>query len=487
MFFSFAYIKTSIQGGTHHMKIAIYSRKSKFTGKGDSVENQVQMCREYCNRLYNETIEFIIYEDEGFSGGNTNRPKFQELIKDALNKKFDALICYRLDRISRNVADFSATLELLQKHDIAFVSIKEQFDTSTPMGKAMVYIASVFAQLERENIRERMALGADKKAALGYKSRTPKILIGYDYDKENKKYIVNDYEAMQVREIFEKYLNSEGIGNIYRYLHENHTTKYGPWKTAKQVSLILDNEAYIGRLRHRQAYKDSVNIPPIIDAVTFEKAREIRNYNKEHYYRQTSAYLLTGLIYCGECGARLRGLPKYDRTTFYYVCYSRTRISYPHMAKSNNCGLGFFRCDKTDEQVLNAVKSVVSNKKFFDKAKSTHSDSDYEQIEIIKKEIRRLNERASRIVELFIETGADKQNVIDKLSETNKQKENLETQLKSLIAKLKPKTPISFEDAKSLVASLDSANLGEKRVILSKLINKILFYKNKEIKIEFNF
>ena len=467
---------------------ALYARVSTDTQaeKGFSIDGQLDKLHAHCN--LNDIKSFKEYIDAGYSGASLERPYLQNLIADIKMGYVTTVIVYKLDRLSRKTKDTLYLIEeIFNKYNVKFISLTENIDTSTPSGKFFISILSSVAQLERENIRERMALGADKKAALGYKSRTPKILIGYDYDKENKKYIVNDYEAMQVREIFEKYLNSEGIGNIYRYLHENHTTKYGPWKTAKQVSLILDNEAYIGRLRHRQAYKDSVNIPPIIDAVTFEKAREIRNYNKEHYYRQTSAYLLTGLIYCGECGARLRGLPKYDRTTFYYVCYSRTRISYPHMAKSNNCGLGFFRCDKTDEQVLNAVKSVVSNKKFFDKAKSTHSDSDYEQIEIIKKEIRRLNERASRIVELFIETGADKQNVIDKLSETNKQKENLETQLKSLIAKLKPKTPISFEDAKSLVASLDSANLGEKRVILSKLINKILFYKNKDIKIEFNF
>lgn len=136
------------------MKAAIYSRKSMFTGKGDSVENQVQMCKDYGNRL--NVDEYLIYEDEGYSGGNINRPKFQELLQDVKKKKFDVLICYRLDRISRNVADFSSTLELLQDNNISFVSIKEQFDTSTPMGKAMVYIASVFAQLERETIAERV-------------------------------------------------------------------------------------------------------------------------------------------------------------------------------------------------------------------------------------------------------------------------------------------------------------------------------------------
>lgn len=135
--------------------IAIYSRKSKFTHKGESVQNQVAICRDYGN-LHFLSKEFIIYEDEGFSGGNTDRPQYKQMIIDMKAKKFDVLICYRLDRVSRNILDFSELVELLQKHDVAFVSIKEQFDTSTPMGRAMMYIALVFAQLERETIAERI-------------------------------------------------------------------------------------------------------------------------------------------------------------------------------------------------------------------------------------------------------------------------------------------------------------------------------------------
>ncbi|WP_313560470.1 recombinase family protein, partial [Ruminiclostridium cellobioparum] len=133
------------------MKVAVYSRKSKFTGKGESVENQIHMCREYAVKVLNCNEEdFITYEDEGFSGGNTDRPRFQQMLKDARNKKFDTIVCYRLDRVSRNVSDFSQLIDKLEKWGINFVSVKEQFDTTKPMGRAMMYIASVFSQLERE-------------------------------------------------------------------------------------------------------------------------------------------------------------------------------------------------------------------------------------------------------------------------------------------------------------------------------------------------
>lgn len=109
------------------MKIAIYSRKSKFTDKGDSIENQIEMCKEFAENHF-ESPEYIIYEDEGFSGGSTNRPRFLQMLKDAKEKKFDVLICYRLDRVSRNIADFTALIDELEKNNISFVSVREQFD-----------------------------------------------------------------------------------------------------------------------------------------------------------------------------------------------------------------------------------------------------------------------------------------------------------------------------------------------------------------------
>ena len=163
------------------MKIAIYSRKSKYTGVGDSIENQIQMCKDYSmNKYINTELEFDIYEDEGFSGGNINRPKFKELMKNI--KNYDILICYIIDRISRNVADFSTTLDLLQANNCDFVSIKEQFDTSSPMGRAMIYIASVFAQLERETIAERVKDNMLQMAKVG-KWLGGQLPLGYSSEK----------------------------------------------------------------------------------------------------------------------------------------------------------------------------------------------------------------------------------------------------------------------------------------------------------------
>lgn len=138
------------------MKVAIYSRKSVLSASGDSVENQIELCRKYISEKLHGEIEVLIFEDDGYSAKDTKRPEFIKMIELAKERKIDCIVCYRLDRLSRNVADFSSLVTLLDRYGISLICIKEQFDTSTPMGRAMMYIASVFSQLERETIAERV-------------------------------------------------------------------------------------------------------------------------------------------------------------------------------------------------------------------------------------------------------------------------------------------------------------------------------------------
>ncbi len=142
------------------MKFFIYGRKSVYTGKGESIGNQIEMCKEYIFSKFDGVTDddITIYEDEGFSAKNTDRPDFQRMSRDIRSLKPDYVVCYRLDRISRNVSDFSAMIESLNERNISFICIKEEFDTSKPMGKAMMYIASVFAQLEREQLQSVSAI-----------------------------------------------------------------------------------------------------------------------------------------------------------------------------------------------------------------------------------------------------------------------------------------------------------------------------------------
>ena len=202
---------------------AIYSRKSKFTGKGESIENQIELCKNQLINKYGKDIEnrILIYQDEGFTGYNTNRPEFQKMMKDIKEKKIKVVIVYRLDRISRNVSDFCNLKDELAKYDVDFMSVTENFDTSTPMGIAMLMISSVFAQLERDTIAERIRDNMYELAKtgrwlggttpLGYKS---KKIENIDIDGKKRSLYRLDYisdEVKKIRLIWDKFDELKGL------------------------------------------------------------------------------------------------------------------------------------------------------------------------------------------------------------------------------------------------------------------------------------
>ena len=250
------------------LRIAIYSRKSKYSEKGDSIGNQIELAKEYIKKNYPENeyeIQTTIFEDEGFSGGNIERPKFKQFLEEEKENPFDILISYRLDRISRNIADFSSLMNELNKLNTSFVSIKEQFDTTTPMGRAMMYIASVFAQLEREVIAERIRdnmlelaktgrwLGGD--TPLGFNSEKVEIIQiaeeninSNTLEKKNKKAYklkINEEEKQKVQLIFRKYLEFKSLAGLEYYLLKNKIyTRKGKEFRKYSLKNILTNPVY---------------------------------------------------------------------------------------------------------------------------------------------------------------------------------------------------------------------------------------------------
>lgn len=388
------------------MIAAIYSRKSLFTGKGESIENQIELAREYGNRL--GVTDYLIYEDEGFSGGNMNRPKFQQLLKDAKSKKFDVLICYRLDRISRNVADFSSTLEMLQSNNIDFVSIKEQFDTSTPMGRAMVYISSVFAQLERETIAERVR---DNMLQL---AKTGRWLGGqepYGYSAERVTYLDEELkerslmklipvqeELEVIKLIFSKYLKLHSITQVVKYLNlagiKGKTG--GDWATM-QVKRVLANPIYVKSSPKVEKYLKSLGInvfgepngngyltynktkniihyrdisewiaavgkhPGIIDSEEWLECQSIQDKNKDKKMPRLGTgdtdALLNGVLKCAKCGSNMKikqghkSRTEEGKTYSYYVCACKYN-SYGKKCDNDN-----IRIDRLDNLVIQEISA----------------------------------------------------------------------------------------------------------------------------------
>lgn len=235
----------------------IYGRKSKFTGKGESVENQVDLCKNDII-LHNPNItddDILIFMDEGFTGANLNRPAFQEMMNYIKQHGAIDLRCYRLDRISRNVGDFCNLIKELQNYDVPFISIKEKFDTSTSMGNAMMMISSVFAQLERDTIAERIRDNMMELAKtgrwlggttpLGYKSEEINK-INYDGKKKKLfKLVEVPLEKSEVILLKNKYKEIKSQTGLETYTIKNNLkTRLGKRFTRWSIVNILSNPVY---------------------------------------------------------------------------------------------------------------------------------------------------------------------------------------------------------------------------------------------------
>ena len=529
--------------------IAIYSRKSKYTGKGESIENQIQLCREYAEKYLNATSnEIAVYEDEGFSGGNTKRPEFQRMLKDVKQNKISALICYRLDRISRNVADFSNILETLIQHQVNFVSIRESFDTSTPMGKAMVYISSVFAQLERETIAERIRdnmyelaktgrwLGG--AAPLGFQS---KQVVYTDGDGKSRKYNILaplQEEKEIVKRLYNEFIKLGSISKLQKFAY-SHSLKTRNGKDfhinclksllANPVYCVADKNAYQylteigveifspaeefdgkhGLSCYNKTSKDNKKITRpkdysewivavakhegIIDSHVWIKAQNIIANNRDKAIRQVRnpKALLSGLLFCKECGAHMR--PKYhnhkgtndEDRKFYYICEMKEK------SRKTRCNVDNLNGNFIDDLFIKQLKEMTA--KEFDFAKQFQLDetsiagTDGELERQQKGLYEKLQETNRAISTLLnnLSKGSYEKSVVDVIMERVNTLTAKRQELEKEIAELQTqqangtevmKAVLGMKDTLSIInTAFDSLTMFEQRDKLRILIEKILW------------
>ncbi len=401
---------------TRKEQFAIYSRKSKFTGKGESIGNQIELCRQYISVHYGENFagSAILYEDEGFSGGNLERPQFKNMMQEAKKKKFTAIVCYRLDRISRNISDFANLIEELNELQISFISIKEQFDTASPMGRAMMYIASVFSQLERETIAERIRdnmhelsksgrwLGGNTPT--GYKSESVTSVTIEGKKKKAFKLQLIPEEAKLVKLIYEKFLETGSLTGTETYLVQNgYKTKYGRLFSRFAIKGILTNPVYMIADREAYEYLCEKKVDLFAKKEEFDGASGVIAYNrtlqkpgkthemkdmkewivavgkhegmipgfmwgsvqrlleqnKSKNYRKPRSHvaLLSGILYCGSCGEYMR--PKLSgrynsqgEQMYSYLCAMKEK------SRMKCCTMKNINGNTLDRMVIEEIKKI---------------------------------------------------------------------------------------------------------------------------------
>ena len=226
---------------------AIYTRQSVDRIDSISVESQVEFCKK-------EVIgqEIKVYTDKGYSGKNIDRPAFQELMRDIEAGIIRRVIVYRLDRISRSVLDFANVIDIFQKHNVDFVSTMEKFDTGTPIGKAMLMIVMIFAQLERETIQQRVIDAYSSRSKRGF-YMGGRVLFGFDLKEtlidgiRTKMYEPIESEAEIVRLIFSLYSEPQtSLGDVMRYLEAHGIRKRdGKLFNRSRLRDVVINPVYV--------------------------------------------------------------------------------------------------------------------------------------------------------------------------------------------------------------------------------------------------
>ena len=320
------------------VRCAIYTRKSTEDGleqEFNSLDAQREGCAAYIASQKGEGWQCLpdSYDDGGFSGGNTDRPALQRLLADIQAGKIDAVVVYKLDRFSRSIADFHRLMEIFTQYGVAFVSITQQFNTTTSMGRMVLNMLLTFAQFERELISERTR---DKIAAARRKGKWSggMPVLGYDVD-DHCKLVINAAEAVMVRGIFELYIQHQAMMAVLKEL-DARGWKSKQWTTRKEtlrggkpfdkftLRRLLTNVVYRGRVRYKTEIHPGEH-EAIVPEVLWDRVQTILRRNRQAggaAAKNRYGALLRGLLHCTACNCGMvhaytvNGTKRYR----YYVC-----------------------------------------------------------------------------------------------------------------------------------------------------------------------
>lgn len=470
------------------MKVALYLRVSTLeqAESGYSLEEQEDKLRKYCEARDWDVVH--VYRDPGFSGSSLDRPSISQMLADVKAGIFEGVLVYKLDRLSRSQKDTLYIIEdVFNKYNVSFISMSENFDTSTPFGKAMIGILSVFAQLEREQIKERMQMGKVGRAKAGKAMNWSNVPFGYRYDSVNDTYDIDEFQAAIVKRIFADYLAGKPITKIHNELNEEgHLGKKVPW-SHRTIRQILDNRTYTGVNVFKGEIYPALH-KPIIDAETFERTkREISR--RQQVYAESgnprpfqSQYMLSGLIRCGYCGAiyiiLTRG-GKHETPYHIYRCESIARRSATNIHRDHCPAKRSYKRLELEKIVIDEIRNLQVNPDLIDKYKVETFDP-----EPLKKELERIRSQQDKLVDLYLNSGSlplDK--LQEKSDELERQRKKIEQQINNT-----PTPALSVDEAKEILDTDDVTKLeyDRQKVIVRQLVSGISIT-NDDFKIKWSF
>lgn len=493
---------------------ALYARQSLDKKDSLSIESQIEQCK----TKLSQNEQFKEYTDKGFSGKNTERPSLNELLKDIESGSIDGVIVYRLDRFSRNIADFYNMYEVMQKHNCEFVSVSESFDTSTPMGRVMMGILITFAQMERESIQERVKdnyyyrVAQDGRWAGG----TPPYGFTNGRTEDGKPTLLVDTEKMKaVKFIFKMYDEdvSVSLGKIAKELREKgyicSKSKKTTWDSST-ISKILQNTLYVkadeilykyleirqikflndksawdgqhschvigkkvgnGNIRKYTDFKEQsvyiTNFPGIIDSRTYIHVMErlARNEQINNSTRNGVLEELGGKLKCS-CGYAIKSYSKSTNGRPYLDCYANRSL---HICKHK---YNKFNFNQIQEEVGNEIQKKIGELDGILKKKQQVRDKK-------RREITQYEKQLSNLVQMASMSDTMEQAVLKQIEATQKKINELQLNLKvnaDIVDDIQiPAFEIHYKNIKYKELSTD-----EKKYIVNLFIEKIFLHEETE-------
>ena len=490
---------------------AIYARQSIDKKESISIESQIDLCRRECGG------EPEIFTDKGYSGKNTDRPAFKKLMLAVENGEIDKIVVYRLDRISRSITDFGRVWDMLKANNVDFVSVNEKFDTSTPMGRAMVYIIMVFAQLERETIAERIKDNYQQRAKRGAYLGGP-APFGFEIkrtviDGKAASMLVTNDNIEVVKEIFDLYANSDfSLGKIASYLHNRNIpgiTRAG-WDNVA-ISRMLHNPVYVranadvyfyykqkgviiyndpsafkgvkacwlfgkrdrGQNKYNNIEDHLLDIAfhdGVIDTDTWLKCQYKLDSNRQVKNSGSGSYTwLSGLVKCGYCGYSMRVNYCDGGRYVYFTCTGKTNLKV--------CNAKF------DNPHVKSIEPLVAEelKRRLQELKSTtldNSKGDNNDLIQLKNELAAIEGQISNLIDnLANSNDVTVRYINERLIKLDERKMSLLNEMKNLLVEHKS---IMLPET-----DFDNLSFDEKKRLARILIKKVLLT-NEEIKIQWS-
>jgi len=365
-------------------RIAFYTRISTDENmQRYSLDAQRDRLESFCKGVYGEQgFEIIDTYRDMESGAHVDRPQLKRMLADAAAGRFEVLVVFRVDRLSRKLADLVPMVEGLTKAGVCFRSVSESFDTASASGRAMMQLLGVFGELERENIIERTKVGMEKKARTGAWV-SGAVPYAYVATPDKKAIVVVPDEAFIVRRVYEEYATGNlGVRAIRdRLTADGHRKRSGkPWDP-RTLLLILTNPVYVGKIRWNSAVYPGTQ-EAIVSQKVFDRAGEILKARaaelKGRQWHTDSERLATGIIHCALCGRAMVGVSgnKNGRKIPYYVCNGRL--------SKTGCTMAYIRADLLEEQIIEGFQDLFRSEKVVEriwKAASRMLDEERPELE----------------------------------------------------------------------------------------------------------